>query len=236
MDIAPPRIGLLHGFHVSCGTREVQLPISAQRLLAFLALQARPVRRLYVAGSLWLELSEESANSSLRTVLWRLRRTHPALVDAGGGMLSLGPGVTVDLSDASVVARRILAGDADIAPGQEASLFVAGDLLPDWYEDWVTIERERFRQLRLHALEVLCERLTEAGRFAQAAQAAFAAVASEPLRETAHRALIRLHVAQGNRSEAVRHLELYRRVLDTQLGLALPRELEQLARGLPSAA
>ena len=39
-----------------------------------------------------------------------------------------------------------------------------GELLPDWYDDWVLLERERFRQLRLHALDALCDDLTRAGR------------------------------------------------------------------------
>src|SRR6266571_3495035 len=51
------------------------------------------------------------------------------------------------------------------------------DLLPYWYEDWVLVERERFRQLRLHALEALCEQLTALGRFDHAVEAGIAAVA-----------------------------------------------------------
>ena len=45
---------------------------------------------------------------------------------------------------------------------------VAGDLLPGWYDEWVVAEREHFRQLRLHALEELCEELTDEGGFGEA--------------------------------------------------------------------
>ena len=78
------------------------------------------------------------------------------------------------------------------------------DLLPDWNEDWVLIERERFRQARLHALEALCDRFSEAGRMMPAIQAGLAAVTADPFRESAHRALIRTHLREGNRSEALR--------------------------------
>ena len=48
-----------------------------------------------------------------------------------------------------------------------------GEILPDWYDDWLLLERERIRQLRLHALEAIrCTRLTAAGRFGEAIEAA----------------------------------------------------------------
>ena len=40
-----------------------------------------------------------------------------------------------------------------------------------------------------------------------------AAVAVEPLRESAHRAVMRVHLAEGNRNEALRQYELCRRAL-----------------------
>jgi DNA-binding SARP family transcriptional activator len=68
------RLGLLQGFELVLDGRPVHLPLSGQRVLAFLALQNRPVQRVYVAGSLWLDASEHKANASLRTTLWRRRR------------------------------------------------------------------------------------------------------------------------------------------------------------------
>ena len=65
------------------------------------------------------------------------------------------------------------------------------DLLPDWYDDWVVIENEAWRQLRLHALEVLETRLAESGRMGEAIHAAVAVVNMEPLRESAQATLIR---------------------------------------------
>jgi hypothetical protein len=57
--------------------------------------------------------------------------------------------------------------------------------LPGWYEDWGLFESEDWRQLRLHALEALADRLTAAGRFAEAALAAHGLIRADPLRETA---------------------------------------------------
>jgi DNA-binding SARP family transcriptional activator len=66
-------------------------------------------------------------------------------------------------------------------------------LFPGWYDDWVLLERERLRRLRLHALEVLADKLVREGRYGEAVQATYAAVRTEPLRESAHRAVVRVH-------------------------------------------
>lgn len=43
-----------------------------ERLIAFLAVQAQPDQRVFVAGTLWTDASEERANASLRTTPWVL--------------------------------------------------------------------------------------------------------------------------------------------------------------------
>jgi len=112
-------------------------------------------------------------------------------------------------------------------PG-EVELFV-GDLLPDWYDDdWILLERERFRQLRLRALDALCARHLDAGRHGQALEAGLLSLAGEPLRESAHRALIRIHFAEGNTVEALRQYRLCRRVLHDQLGIEPTQQLLDL--------
>src|SRR5207302_1114287 len=88
----------------------------------------------------------------------------------------------------------------------------AGVLLPGFYDDWVLDERDRLGQLRVHALEALCKHLTTRGRYGQAVAAGMAAVAAEPFRESAQVALIRAHLAEGNRADAVRQFARYCRV------------------------
>jgi DNA-binding SARP family transcriptional activator len=71
----------------------------------------------------------------------------------------------------------------------------------------------------LHALEALAARLTEERRFGEAAASALASIRAEPLRESARGALIRVHLAEGNQSEAVREFDRYRTLLRQELGL-----------------
>jgi DNA-binding SARP family transcriptional activator len=93
------------------------------------------------------------------------------------------------------------------------------ELLPGWHDDWVECERERLRQLRLHALEAASNRMLRLGQFSLALDAALEAVRSEPLRETAHRAVVEVHLAEGNAAEAVTAFRRYRSLLRDHLGL-----------------
>lgn len=221
------QLAVLHGFELRHDGRAVRVPLSAQRILAFLALQERPVRRLFVAGNLWTDASEHCANASLRTALWRLSDASCPLVRASNGSLALDPEVAVDFRQVTATARGLLENRND-GLDVRAGMLLAGDLLPDWYDDWVLIERERFRQLRLHALEALCEDLMNAGRYAEAIDVGLAAVAGEPLRESAHRLLIRVHLAEGNRGEAMQHFRTYRTRLLAELGFEPGPEIQAL--------
>jgi DNA-binding SARP family transcriptional activator len=96
----------------------------------------------------------------------------------------------------------------------------------------VLIEAEDWRQLRLHALEALAQRLTAQGRYGDAAAAALAAVRAEPLRESPRAALIRVHIAEGNPSEALREFARYGELLMLELGVEPTQRLRALVAEL----
>jgi DNA-binding SARP family transcriptional activator len=221
-------VSLLHSFDLRRDRKSLPLPPASQRLVAFLALQSAAVRRVYVAGVLWIDFAQGNANADLRTALWRLTRLPCRLVDASPTHLSLSSAVDVDVREAMAVAHRINTDGCDRAETDLERMVGAGELLPDWYDDWMVIERERFRQARLHALESLCVALSGQGRHQQAIEAGLAAVAGEPLRESAHRVVIHAHLAEGNRGEALRQYALYHRVIVDQLGVGPSVEMERL--------
>jgi DNA-binding SARP family transcriptional activator len=224
---------LLDGFELTQGGRSVSLPLAVQRALAFLALHGRPLLRLYVAGVLWPDTPEERAGANLRSTLWRLHQPAGRLVEATGQHLRLAATVQVDVHDMSILATRLLDSCSAWEHTEYRRLFASGELLRDWYDDWVMIERERFRQLRLHALEKLCEYLTAVQRFGDAVQAGMAAVAAEPLRESAQRVLIRAHLAEGNDGEAIRQFRSYAQNLHAELGLAPSARIRELVHIRP---
>ncbi len=221
------------GFSVG-GKARRGLPHGSQQLLAFLALRDRAVTRTAIAGTLWPEASEEHAHASLRSALSRLNGIRRTVVRVTFQELSLADGVFVDIRDARLLAHRVLnpgAGhDDDVDDRAISTLSV--DLLPDWYDDWAVAEAEEWRQLRLHALDALAERLTAAGRYADATSAALAAVKAEPLRETAHAGLIRVYLAEGNRAEALAAYENYRALLHSELGLEPTSIIQTIVKDL----
>jgi DNA-binding SARP family transcriptional activator len=221
-------LSLVNAFELCCDGHVIDLPLSAQRLLAFVALHEHPIQRAYVAGTLWIDASDQRAAASLRSSLWRINRAGYVLVETAGTRLSLAPDVHVDLRRALAVADRLLFGSEDAADLEAGEAALGGELLPDWYDDWLLFERERFRQVSLHALEALAELLVRAGELPRALEAALSAVRSEPLRESAHRVLIRVHLAEGNRAEALRQCELYRRLLRERLGIEPSPQLDAL--------
>ena len=223
---------LLDRFEVRREGEVVALPQGARSLVAFLALHERPLQRAYVSGSLWPESTEEHASASLRSTLWRLGRQSCPLIESNGSLVRLSLDVAVDLHETRERARAVLRGER-VVPLHLDRLCRAGELLPGWYDDWVLIERERFRQLRLHALDTLCEALVAEGRYAAAVEAGHAAVAAEPLRESAHCLLIKAYLAEGNRTEATRRYRVFQDLLRAELGLAPSPALAELVAPLP---
>jgi DNA-binding SARP family transcriptional activator len=140
--------------------------------------------------------------------------------------------VQVDVRELSDWAQRVRSPHIGIENAMLPPGGLRGDLLPGWYDDWVLLERERVRQLRLHTLEALAVRLAAMGRLADALEAAYEAMRAEPLRESAHRTVVRVHLTEGNLAEAIRAYDLFREMLWDELG-ARPSELmSQLLRGV----
>jgi DNA-binding SARP family transcriptional activator len=217
-----PRINLLDGFSLDLGGMTTasgeDLPRAVQRVVAHLCLTGRPPRAL-IAGRLWPDVPEHQAQGSLRSALWRLHKVAPGLIQASGATLSLARGVRVDVQELGEWAVRVKDPTSCLEDVEVPDSGLTGELLPGWYDDWVLWERERLRQLRLHALEQVAGRLAAAGRHGEALQAAYAAVRAEPLRESAHRAVVRVHLLEGNVQEALRAFDHLRALLDDELGV-----------------
>ena len=205
-----------------------------QRLVALLALQGVR-RRSYVAGVLWPESTEAHAGASLRAATCRIDQIAPGLLLHDRRELSLSANLRVDVRDFVDYVWCMSAAQQPPPAGSPLlwkSLFgtVAGDLLPGWYDDWVIYERARLQQLRIQALEVTAARLIERGDTAAALIAASEAVAIEPLRESAQRVLIRVHLHDGNYHAALRDYHAFQSRIQRELGIAPSGQIQALMR------
>lgn len=193
---------------------------SEQRLVVLLALRRRQ-RRPYLAGMLWPDVGEKQALTRLRNTLCSLRRRCPRLLEVTEDAVALRPAVRVDLEDLEGLARDLLAGRLPEGPDPAAAcarLVACDELLLGWYDDWILRERDRFNELRIRALEVCVEVLLGLDRLGGASEAAIAAINLDPLRESSHRALMRVYLAEGNPVLAARQVERYREILRVELG------------------
>lgn len=234
------RLEILGPFELIRGGRRVTVPAGAQRLLALLAVRDDGIHRRAAAEQLWPECTELRAAANLRSALCQSRKIGPrAVVDREAQRLFLAPFISVDHREAWQSARRLLEGDGgtDAPPGDLDRLVddLSRPLLPGWDDEWLILERERWDQMRLYALESLAQHFLALGRYLAAHQAALAATVVDPYRETAHRIAIEVHAAEGNIACAVKHYLDYRRLLQQELRVSPSPRMTELIRELTTA-
>jgi DNA-binding SARP family transcriptional activator len=230
-------VNLLGGPYLMIGGERVEIPEGSKRLLAYVALSGGRVERRRTAGALWPENDELRSAGNLRSALWRLNALGCDVVAADKVALWLCPGASTDVEIMNGWAERLICGrpnHADLCPLAWRADFV--ELLPGWCDDWALFERERIRQLLLHAMEALAAHLVAAQRYAEAVIIAMTAVSTEPLRESAHRVLIETHLAEGNVMEARRAYEAYRALVESELGVAPGPSLSHLPEAWSSTS
>lgn len=225
------KLQLLGRFSLLVDGRPVSAGASGQRLLALAALDDGQVSRRRAAGLLWPEASPDRANANLRSVLWRLQQAAPGVLEPSFADLGLAPQVEVDVQVVLAVVRRLIDRSVTMDLGQLSAALASNlhdDLLPEVDDDWLIAERTRHRQLRLHSLESLSERLIGERCFGAAVDAALAAVRADPFRESAHKALIRAYLAEGNQNDAYQQFRVYQSLVREELGLEPSEQLHQL--------
>jgi DNA-binding SARP family transcriptional activator len=225
-----PSLCLLGEFSLVVGDRNVALGASGRRVLAYLALSGKPVTRSRVARSLWPQRSDGRARANLRSAIWRMPTEGRGMILEDGAFLSLHTGTAIDVEDVVAQCHALLESTSQLdrhAARRVQQALLAG-LLPEWEDEWILVERERLRQLHLHALEAVAARLIAAGNVAEAVHASAAALAAEPLRESAARLLVSAHLAVENTAEARKVYERYRTDLHRELGIEPSARLREL--------
>lgn len=206
----------------------------AEALVALLALQpGQPQPRDKVCALLWPDVRDAQARHSLRQTLSQLRK---ALAGAAGVLQSDARSLQLVAADVQV---DVAVFDSCVSLGTRAALLAArqayrGDLLEgiavdeEPFERWLHSERERLRSRLVHALTQLVSMDTAAERYADATDACTKLLQLDPLREEAHRALMRLLALQGRRAAAMQQYRALSRLLHDELGTAPDQLTRQL--------
>jgi DNA-binding SARP family transcriptional activator len=233
--LGPPRVER-DGVLVAFDTRK------AVALLAHLAVADRPRPRDALADLLWPGNDPEHARGVLRRTLSTLRGgVGGDLIEATRDHVRLikGPTLVVDVDRF----RRLRAtGDLE----QAAEVF-RGDFLEGFgireapgFEDWARAEGDGLRRELTSALADLAAAREAAGDAAGAVEAVRRWLSLDPLHEPAHRALIRLYAASGDRAAALVQYRECVRTLSRELGVSplaeTTRLYDAINRGLYAAA
>jgi SARP family transcriptional regulator, regulator of embCAB operon len=224
---------------------EHQFPGRQGRLLfAYLICHwQRPVSREELADVLWpgalpgaWEQALHALVSKLRTLFRRL--SEPTAIGLGssfgGYVLSVGNDVWIDreaAAEAIDLAEGLMRrGDfkGAWAPSNIAAITARRTFLPGEDAEWINRERANLRSILVRALDCLVEIWMANGEAALALRAARESVELEPFRETGYQRLIRIHIALGNRAEALLVYEGCRELLATELGTDPSAETQAL--------
>ncbi|MEV4506018.1 AfsR/SARP family transcriptional regulator [Streptomyces klenkii] len=155
------------------------------------------------------------------------------VIESAGQRLLLSSTLRVDLHHAWAEARQIIDESMSLPGAWEGVVGnLSRELLPGWTEGWLLLERDRWDQMRVYALESLAQQLQQQQHYLPALQSALAAVAVDPFRETAYRIVIEVHLAEGNVASAVRRYRDYRAYLRRELNVTPSSRMTQLMRDL----
>lgn len=219
-----------------------EISLSARKeaaLLAYLALQPRPVERTVIANMFWHDRAEEQARKSLRQALVSLRQTMASGKEALPA--NRGDRIGLDFNQIRVDALAFETAAAGRDLTTAASVYKGGFLEgfsepPGGFGDWIAVERTRYDDL---AYGVFSD-LADLGLSQQAWQAAIGharrAIQIEPLREHAHCQLMRALNETGRRNEALQQFHLLSGLLREELDVQPAPDTAALYTAIKSAA
>jgi DNA-binding SARP family transcriptional activator len=229
-------IHLLGQFNVLKDQEPVEIPSRpAQSLLAHLAMSSGTAhRREKLAGLLWPEADESNARSNLRHALWRLRK-------AIGDEYFLADKISIAFNAEAEyrLDTAILGGGSDQGRSikdliEEVSMY-GGELLPGFYDDWVILERERYRALFEKEVQILLDRLVEEESWGDVLEWGERWIALGDAPEPAYRALMFAHCGLGDTAGMASTYQRCIKALREELGVEPSEETkaayEYLANG-----
>lgn len=202
-----------------------------QSLIAYLILHGdAPQPREQLAFLLWPASSESQARTNLRQVLHHLKRALPAecnLLETTHFSVRWrqDPACTIDVLQFQTVIAQADSARNESDRGREIESLAAAaqlyedDLLPSLYDEWLIPYRESYRKRVSEVLQRLAVVLEAGHHYAAAIPHAERLVALDPLDESHHQLLIRLHAANEDRSSALRAYHQCMRVLRRELGV-----------------
>ena len=241
MDTEYWEIQMLGGLVARQGERTVDRfrTRKGAEMLAALALQPNGrLSREELLDRLWPDDEPEAGRNRLRVELAALRRqfqtgveSSAPLIEADRLTIRLIPQAfrtdTAEFERGLTQAARAEERTEQIRRLVQTVEVYRGDLLPEYDAVWIVAERERFATLHQETLRRLIRRLAQERDFERAIAFARRALQYDVWNEEAHFDLIRLLVAVGQPSAAIRQYEALEQILREHLGAQPTRTIER---------
>jgi DNA-binding SARP family transcriptional activator len=217
----------------------------ALALAAYLALSEERQSRETLATLLWPELDHEHARAALRSTLSTMTTASQlAWIEADRTGVALKPdAVWVDAAEfISLLTQTRAHGhgpealcDVCAEAMQQALALYRGEFLAGFsvgdgaeYDDWQTVQREWLRREYTGTLRRLAAHNQATNHLDEALDYAHQWLAVDGLNEQAHRMLMRLFLANGQRAEAIRQYQQCVKLLEAELATLPEEETVQL--------
>jgi non-specific serine/threonine protein kinase len=190
-------------------------------LLAFLLLHQRSTHsREKLAALLWGDASDQQARHSLRTALATLRKELGfELFVADRETVQINPDITIWVDALELQKNANTASKGEIRNLQDTIALYRGDLLADFYDNWVLRERETYQAVYLDLLLRMTQLMRSRSDYFGAISYAEMILENDSVNERAYQHLIFCHLANGDRDAALRQYEKCRRVLNEELAV-----------------
>jgi len=238
---SPLRLSLFGTFRLERETQPIQLLTrKVKSLFAFLALHPEPQSREKLATLFWGDFTDEPARASLRNALAAIRQSlgnDILFTDRGTVQLDL-ESLWIDVKVFQKIcdARTSLGvTDADIEQWQAAVELYRGDLLADFYDEWIAPIREKLRAQYVDLLLRLVQALRARGEYIRAIHYARRALMVEPANEKVHQNIMVCFVAIGDRHAALRQYEECKQSLRNELAVEPSPETQSLYQWIQTA-
>ncbi|MCC6612863.1 MAG: hypothetical protein IT320_05245 [Anaerolineae bacterium] len=242
------RIYLFGTPRIEFGSRAIKIERrKALALAAYMALSEQPQSRDALAALFWPELDEIHARSALRSALHTLTADVPVdWLSADRMTVALKrESLWIDVFEFSQrLSETAMHGhnsdvvcDSCLEPLTRAiqlyhAEFLAGFHLADSpdFDEWQLAQSEWLRREYAEILHRLSDYFANRDHLDQAIKYALLWLASDPIHEPAHRQLMRLYSANGQRSEALRQYKQCAEILDRELATPPERQTNELYR------
>lgn len=224
----------------------------ARALLAYLAVESnQPHRRDALLGLLWPDCPDEAARHNLRQTLYSLRQAigdrnaDPPylLITRDEVQFNAASAYSLDVDDFNALLdncdrhlpRCIEACPIHAERLEQALEIYRGAFLQEFFladsaefEEWATRQREALHRRALESVTYLANYSELSAHYDAAQRYALRQLELDPWREEAHRQVMRVYGASGQRSAALAQYETCRRMLAKELGVEPSAETREL--------